>query len=139
MRALISGQAGLAVIIDGDHAISVDVESHERITRSQHDWPYLLDDADDVYELEDISEKQAVAELDFAWRKDRSLHLALILLDCEADRQTRSDSAEFLEQFIADDRVYKHILNRLHVAPLPGIASVQEAKKIAKKWTCPHF
>ena len=133
MRVLISGQAGVAVIIDGDCAVSIDAETHQRITRAQHDWPYLLDDADDLYELEDVPEDQIIVELDLAWKKDRALHLALILLDGEADRETRTESAELLEDFFSDDRLFQHIRNRLYAAPIPGTADVQGAIKIAKK------
>lgn len=136
MRALISGQAGVAVIIEGQSSVSVDVEHHERIPRSQDDWPHLLAEADDLYEIEAVSDEQVIAELDLAWRKDRSLHLVLMLLDRKVDRHVRCQSADYLEQFVADDRVSLHVLNRLHVACLPGMADVDEAIKIATKSSC---
>jgi tetratricopeptide (TPR) repeat protein len=136
LRALISGQAGVAVIIDGDEVVSVDVESRQRVARSQQDWPWLLNDADDICQLEETSEAQAIAELDIAWRKDRSLHLALILLDRETEHQTRAQCLDLLEQFLTDGAISKHVLYRLHVAPFPANADVRQAIAIAKKRRC---
>jgi tetratricopeptide (TPR) repeat protein len=132
LKVLISGQAGLAVIVDGDGVASIDVETRHRIARSPQEWPYMLSDANDVYELNDISDAEIVKELDLAWQKDRSLHLVLVLLDRDADKKARQESATYLDEFLADDQVFEHILNRLHVAPLPDVADLQGAIDIVK-------
>lgn len=134
MKALISGQAGLAVVVDGDHVVSIDAGTHRRITRSAHEWPYIFSDSSDVCELSDVSEADIVRELDLAWHRDRGLHLLLMLLDPEADRKVRRESAGYLEQFVTDALVLEYLRNRLHVAPLPESADLPGALRIAKKY-----
>lgn len=131
MRALVSGQAGVAIVFDGDRTVSIDVECDHPVVRDPNEWPYLLEGADDAYELTDVSEQQVVRELDLAWRKDRALHLALIFLERDTRQETRKESAELLEILVADERVFRHILHRLHVAPLPATADLQGAVRIA--------
>jgi hypothetical protein len=57
------------------------------VARSIRDIPYLLADATDVTELAETTPEQAVAALDLSWRRDRALHLLLILLDRDANRE----------------------------------------------------
>jgi hypothetical protein len=133
MRAFISGQAGVAVMLDGDLAVSIDVENSCPVARDQDEWPYLLEGADDAYELTDVSEGLVAAELDLAWRKDRSLHLTLIFLDGETEHDTRKDAADLLENHVADQRALRHVVNRLHVAPIPATADLSGAMRIARK------
>ncbi len=133
MRALVSGQAGVAIVFDGDRTVSIDVECEHPVVRDPNEWPYLLEGADDAYELNDVSEQQVVRELDLAWRKDRALHLVLILLERDTRQETRKESAELLEILVADERVFRHILNRLHVAPLPATADLEGAVRITGK------
>jgi len=132
LRAFISGQAGVAVMLDGDRAVSIDVENACHVARGGDEWPYLLDGADDAYELDDVSEQQVVSELDLAWRKDRSLHLTLIFLDQDTQEEIRKESAGFLENLLSDERVLRYILNRLHVAPMPATADLRGAVGIAR-------
>jgi len=133
LRALISGQAGVAVMLDDDRAVSIDVECQQPVVRGPEEWPHLLEGADDAYELNDVSEQQVIGELDLAWRKDRTLHLMLILLDSDTERETRKESAELLENLVADERVLTHTLNRLHVAPIPATADLKGAIGIVRK------
>jgi tetratricopeptide (TPR) repeat protein len=133
LRALISGQAGVAVMLDGDRAFSIDVECPQPVVRDPDEWPLLLEGADDAYELTEVSEVQVAAELDLAWRKDRSLHLALIFLNGDTEHDARKESAEILENQVTDEIVLRHILNRLHVAPIPKTADLNGAISIAQK------
>jgi tetratricopeptide (TPR) repeat protein len=119
-------------MLDGDRAVSINVENACPVVCDWDEWPYLLDGADDAYELDDVSEEQVVSELDLAWRKDRSLHLTLIFLDGDAEQETRKESAGFLENLLSDDRIFKYIVNRLHVAPMPATADLRSAVKIAR-------
>jgi tetratricopeptide (TPR) repeat protein len=120
-------------MLDGDSAVSIDVESSRPVARGSDEWPYLLEGADDAYELNDASEQQVIYELDLAWRKDRALHLALIFLDNDAELKTRKESVVVLEEFVADEKVLTHVLNRLHVAPMPVTADLAGAVRLAAK------
>ncbi|MCX6634568.1 MAG: hypothetical protein NT090_05710 [Acidobacteria bacterium] len=119
MRALVSGQAGLAILLEKGEVRSVHVDAPEPVVRSETDMPYLLADASDVIELSDTTAEKAVAALDLSWRQDRALHLVLILLGRDADDEARRMSAECLEEFLGDTPVLEFLCNRLYSAPLP--------------------
>jgi RNA polymerase sigma-70 factor, ECF subfamily len=131
MKALVSGQAGLALLIDGDRVESIHFDSSRTVARVKADIPYLLADATDVIEVCDTTHEKAAAALDLSWRQDRALHLILILLDREADDEARRMSAECLDEFLSDSKVYVFIANRLFSAPLPDSADMMSALLLA--------
>ena len=55
------------------------------------------------------------------------MHLALILLDRQADPETREAAAESLGELFAQDEVREFVENRLHSAPLPQDADLMGA------------
>ncbi|MGH9719502.1 MAG: tetratricopeptide repeat protein [Bryobacteraceae bacterium] len=124
MKALISGQAGVAVLIDKDRLSSLHFGSSEPIPRSPTDLAFLLADASDVVELSATTLDKAAAALDLSWRQDRALQLILILLDREADDEARRLSAECLKELLTDTNVSEFICNRLFAAPLPKSADL---------------
>ena len=124
MKALVSGQAGLAVLFDGDHVSSLHYDPEETVPRTNTDIPYLLAYATDVMELLDVTREAAVEALDLACRKDESLHLFLILLDGAADKEARHMAAECLEETLGDPGVFNFIGNRLYAAPLPEVSDL---------------
>ncbi len=132
MRALVSGQAGLAVLIEKDHVYSVHVAAPGSVPRSAADVPYLLADANDVVEIPDATPQTAAVALDLSWRQDRALHLILILLDREADDDTRRIAVECLEEFACDPTVADFVCNRLYSGPLPDSADMVGALLLAE-------
>lgn len=131
MRALISGQAGIAVLIDGEEYSSMEVHSLESVPRAAHDVAYLVGDASDLVELEDVSKDDTARELEVAWRKDRSLHLALIAIDGEAARENRLSSAKCLIDLLRDSPITDFVRNRLYAAPLPPTGDLPSALELA--------
>lgn len=131
MRALISGQAGIAVLIDGEEYSSIEVHSLESVPRAAHDVAYLVGDASDLVELEDVSRDDTARELEVAWRKDRSLHLALIAIDGGAARENRLSSAKCLIDLLRDSPITNFVRNRLYAAPLPATADLPSALELA--------
>lgn len=83
--------------------------------------------------MRDVSFEEVRNELNLAWRKDRALHLILILLDSKSPDEGRDQSAECLEGLVCDDAVYRFIEYRFFVAPLPGTADVEGALAIARR------
>ena len=132
MRALVSGQAGLAVLIEEDHVYSVHIAASDPVPRSAADIPYLLADASDVVEIPEATPQKAAAALDLSWRQDRALHLILILLDREADDDTRRMAVECLEEFACDPAVAVFVCNRLYSGPLPDSADMVGALLLAE-------
>jgi tetratricopeptide (TPR) repeat protein len=132
MRALVSGQAGLAVLIEKDDVYSVHIAAPDPVPRSAADIPYLLADVNDVVEIPEATPQKAAVALDLSWRQDRALHLILILLDREADDDTRRIAAECLEEFACDPAVADFVCNRLYSGPLPDSADMVGALLLAE-------
>jgi len=133
MKALISGQAGIAVLIDGSRVRSVDIDSPDPIERSGEDIPYLFGEASDVTELSSTNLESTLAALELSWRQDRALHLVLILLNRNGDREARQMSAECLEEFLPDRAVHEFVCNRLYSAPLPPSADLVGSLLISER------
>ena len=132
MRAILSGQAGLALLGEGDTVWAVAVETpDERTPCNWRDAPYLLADAHDIVELQDVSQAKALEELEQAWRRDRALQLLLILLDREEEAETRTMAAECVDEHFASDSIRDHTADRLYSAPLPSSADPARAKQLA--------
>jgi tetratricopeptide (TPR) repeat protein len=131
MKALISGQAGIAVLMDGEACSSIEVHSLACVPRAAHDVPYLVGDASDLIELDGISRDEAARELEAAWSKDRSIHLALIALDREAASENRRSAVECLPDLLKDLPVADFVRNRLYAAPLPPSADSSGALELA--------
>jgi hypothetical protein len=132
LRALVSGQAGLAVVFEEGRAASLRADDSALIARESYEWPYMLADADDVVELNDVSLEEIKSELSLACRKDGALHLILILLDRESSHEGRKQSAACLEEMFSDEAVRRFIENRLFVAPLPISADIEGSLAIAR-------
>src|ERR1700693_712897 len=136
MKALVSGQAGLAVLLEGDHVSSLHVDSAEEVPRSGGDILHLLSEATDVFELDQATLESANEALERAWRKDRSLQLTLVLLDAEADPEARQLSVECLEEFFADASVLEFVANRLYAAQLPPLSDLVGALLLTEAQGC---
>ena len=138
MKALISGQAGIAVLFDRDRISSLHYDSAESFPRTESDISYLLADATDVLEVSDVTRETVTESLELACRKDESLHLLLILLDADADNEARQWAAECLDELLRDVRLFEFVTNRLYAAPLPSIAdlvgSLIFADRVGASW-----
>lgn len=126
-RALLSGQAGVVVLIDGAsctcRAIGEIDYRHCRI----EDIPYLFGDASDVISVAAKSPAQAFRILENEWAHDRALHLILILLDQDAHLRAKRIASEALEEFLVVPTTRQFVLHRLYSRPLPASADVPEA------------
>lgn len=132
MKALISGQAGIAVLIEGKEYTSIEVDSMEAVRRAEHDVPFLVGDASDLIELDGTSKDEAARKLKSAWLKDRSIHLSLIALDCEAASRNRQSAVECLSDLLSELSVADFVRNRLYAAPLPPSADLSRTLDLAE-------
>ena len=120
MKALISGQAAVAVMVDGDEMSSFTWDDPEiLIPRRPSDLRLLFGTATDIAELPDASHAGAIEALGKSWSRDRAVHMALILFDGDALTDTRIAAAECLDEFLADPDVAEFVLNLLSTAPMP--------------------
>ena len=134
MKAIISGQAAVAVFFDGEKMWSVNLDNLDKKIRcSESDLRFLFAGVTDLVELEDVTEEEALKELEQAWKKDRAMHLILILLDNEEAEETRQLAAECLEEFLPDSEVEEFVFNRMYAAPLPNEADLPGAMRYAEE------
>jgi tetratricopeptide (TPR) repeat protein len=129
VKALISGQAAAAVLIDSGRFYSLTLDQPDRVTeRTEWEVAHLLADAGDILQIENAPQSRILEELEVAWEKDRGLQLFLILLDPREEIETRVTAAECLDEFLSSSVVQEFLANRLYSAPLPAEADVIGAK-----------
>ncbi len=132
MEALISGQAGVAVLIEGNTATSFSIdEPNVHIPLSTSSVSYIFSHVTDLLKFKGISKDKALSELEVAWGKDRIMQLSLLLLNTEESRDIRISAAESIEEFLADRHLEDYLLNRFFMAPLP--LPVNEALDLVRK------
>jgi tetratricopeptide (TPR) repeat protein len=132
LKALISGQVAVAVLIDGERYYSVNLDEPAHFTeRQEFEVPLLLAEANDIQQLNDVTQSSVVGELQAAWEKDRGLQLVLLLLDSQEDTDTKISAADCLNDFLGSDSVQEYIANRLYSAPLPPIADLESAIRLS--------
>ena len=129
---LISGQAGVAVLIEGDDVSLLGIESGgKRLRCSPSSVPYLFAGANDVYEVKAATDVEVIGRLKRAWQLDRALQLTLILIDGSEALETKRLSIECLSGLLGDASVLEHVSNRLYSAPLPSTGDLREASSLA--------
>lgn len=120
MNAVISGQSGVAVLVDGLRLASIHAGSDAVVVdRSPGEVRFLLGEARDLEFLEDVAPEEVRELLGLATTKYDALHLALILLDPELAHDTRRTAAEELEELLADEAVLHWVESVLYARPLP--------------------
>lgn len=129
MKILVSGQAGLAIAVEGLETARVfPIESPESpMSVRTAEIRFLLDGATDVVEFEDIPDDEIVRYLEWSWSRDRSLHLIVIVLDPQEDAEVRRLAAESLNELLSEAHVREFMLNRLYSAPMPETADLSGA------------
>jgi len=129
MDALVSGQAGVAIFVQGNEALLVSIDAPETESAcSPNSIPYLLGCADDVVEFKAVSKKTALLQLQLAWKFDRALHLILILLDRDEERDTKFMAAECIPDLIADIQVQERLENVLYSCKIHNAQGLDEAR-----------
>lgn len=132
MDALVSGQAGVAVFIQGNDASWVSVDAPEQeISCSPHLVPYLLEGASDVTEFKAVSKPVALSHLKLASDFDRALHTTLILLDPLEDRETRIMASECLPDLLTSEGVRTPLENILYSSGMPNVETLGAAISLA--------
>jgi tetratricopeptide (TPR) repeat protein len=134
MNALVSGQAGIAVMIQGNEVSFMDLEARGSDRPSSPSAVcYLLAGATDVFEVKGTERKEVLARLEKAWRFDRALQLALISLDRSESLENRTLCIECLGEFFNDSEVCDYVGNRLYSAPLPTAGDIRTALSLARR------
>jgi hypothetical protein len=130
LRALLSGQAGNVVLIDGASCTCRSIGETDYRRCRIDDISYLFGDASDVISVAASSQAQASRILENEWSHDRALHLILILIDHGAHLRAKRIASEALEQFVAAPTTRQFVLHRLYSRPLPASADIPEALQL---------
>jgi tetratricopeptide (TPR) repeat protein len=123
-RALISGQAGVAVLLHGGRAQSFHLDGTAGIDRSLEEIPQMFGDCTDVVVVEGIEHEAVSTRLELEWAKQRCLSLCLFLLDIESHSESRLIAIPDIEEFLGVPEVGGFLRARLFVAPMPDNADL---------------
>jgi tetratricopeptide (TPR) repeat protein len=137
LQAIISGQAGLAVVASDDERRAYSAVTHDCIPVADDIFAFLAGCKDLLFELVE-SVDEALLHLDVQWRLDRALQLSLILLSEDEPAEIRSEAATCLDQMFSDASVRNHVANHLYSHPLPLTADVRGARYVAQSQGADH-
>ena len=134
-RAIISGQAGVVVFVDGSKT-----STYRRVGEEDYhpcraeDVPYLVGDASDVIVISGKSAAQADRILENEWKNDRALHLILILIDGGAHLRAKRLAADSLEDILTTPTVHQFVRHRLYARNVPATADLDEAVRMSSEY-----
>jgi hypothetical protein len=130
MDAVVSGHAGVALLLDGDKLSSIHFGEDGVVPRSPSEVSLLFSGAGDLQLLRDVGPDEVREQLDLESARIDALHLALILLDTELSDETRRTAAEELEEELADERkrIEVWLEGVLYAHPLPASADLMGAQ-----------
>lgn len=133
MQAVISGRAGVAIVFEGERMFSLNLERVAPVPCKPRDVRYLLGDAQDLVALETEDPGVIQGRLAEARDRDDALSLALLLLDADLSDRARDESAEALEEQIAEGVTARFVEGVLFSHPVPPSADVDGARRAAKR------
>jgi tetratricopeptide (TPR) repeat protein len=123
MDALISGEAGVALLIDGAALRSLRLGAAAQPTRRRREAvPFLFGDARDLQVVENVTEREVAVRLERAAARIDGLQLILILLDPTLADDTRQEATAEAEELLAQAGTAEAVENILYAQPLPAAA-----------------
>lgn len=114
MEAVISGQAGVALLVDGDELYSIHVRDvRAAIARRPSEFNYLFGSATDLTFVENVSPGQVRRELVTAADGQVITQLTLLLLAPDRPREIRETAASELSELLVENAVAANFAERL--------------------------
>ena len=131
--AVISGRAGVALLLEEDSLSSFDVNDPSKLVpRQQADLHFLFGETRDLQILEDTTHEEIAQTLDRAYNCSCALDFALISLDSELSDETRTEAADALEELLADTYISDYLEAIFYARPLPASADMAGALKYSE-------
>lgn len=127
MQTVISGRAGIALLLEGNELRYVRAGSGEIVRCREQDVPHLLGDATDLQFLDGLGLPEAARRLELATAQAEALHLALILLDPELPPAVRRSAADDLPDLLESPEIRGFVEGVLFSRPLAGEADLAGA------------
>ncbi len=133
MNAVISGRAGVALIVHGDQLFSLDVDEPDELIPRRHDeYHLLIGEGADLEFLEDCDPTAVRQRLELAVWREEALDVSLLLLDPSHSDEVRAQAAEELDECLAATRTLDSLEAILYAAPLPEMADLPGALHCAQ-------
>ncbi len=128
MNAIISGSAGIALIVDGKKLFSIDIDRlGELVPRRADEVRFLFGDARDQWFVEKVDADAARRLLEQEWDRAEALAVTMILLDSGLSEETRLQAAYDLEETLRASGSAARLEAVLYARPLPGSADLAGA------------
>ena len=128
MEAVLSGQAGIALLMRADEFSSIDIDSPDvTVPRRAADFHLLFGGANDLIFLENVQQEEVTRRLVAAVDGEESLSLLLITLDPELSHEVRREAAVELDELLAKDAVREQLDRIMLAQPLPPSADATGA------------
>jgi tetratricopeptide (TPR) repeat protein len=132
MNAVISGQSGRALLVDGDSLRSFDVDDPSSlVTRVPADFVYIFGEMQDLRVIENTDIDSVQQELRHDSDYALALELALISLDSELPNDIRQEALMGLDELLANDKVAERLENVLYARPVPEDADLTTALELS--------
>jgi len=141
MEAVISGQAGVALLVDGDSLSSIHVhDPNTPVARRAGEFHYLFGAASDLVFVENISPDEVRQELQAAADGEDVTQLALLLLAPDRSEEVRRTAAEELAELLTANSQAVAFAERLLLATtLPDDADPAGALRLCSDGPAPDF
>ena len=123
-QTLISGQAGVAVLLQGERVSSFHLDGPAGLERRREDIPQLFGHCTDVTSVSGLAPEDVPVRLEQEWAKHRCLILTLLLLDFHSDPEARLLTVPDIENFLTAADIAAFVRARLFAAPLPDDADL---------------
>ena len=134
MNCVLSGNSGLAFVLDGARALIVHANRSDDMEQvPAEEFHRVFAGVTDRIFLEGVSLDEIRGRLLLACQASTALSLALLVLDIESPEDLRAEAAQDLEGLIEDPRVLAELEKVLSAAPLPGTADVVGTEGICKQ------
>ncbi|MEO5726598.1 MAG: hypothetical protein ABI134_04660 [Byssovorax sp.] len=128
MNAIISGSAGVAVVVDGKKLFSIDIDRlGDLVPRRADEVRFLFGDARDQWFVEKVDADAARRLLEQEWGRAEALAVTMILLDSGLSEETRLQAAHDLEETLGASGSAARLEAVLYARPLPGSADLTGA------------
>ena|GEM_PF-3273284 len=134
MNCVLSGNSGLAFVMDGTHAFVVRADRPE-VLEDVHVQQFhnLFAGSSDRIFLEGVALGQIKEELLFAQAASTALSLVLLVLDNDAPEDLRAEAAHDLQEFFSESRTVTDVENVLSAAPFPKTADAVTAERLCRQ------
>ena len=131
MNAVISGRAGVALLVEGNTLRSIHVHDPDvLVVRRLEDYHLLFGHDADPEFFQNIPLQEAQQQLCAAVDREEALDLALILFDHDLSDETRNEAARELNDLLRQPEIVEFVERILFAKPLPQSADHDGAKRI---------